>query len=47
MVVKLGFSLGDFLGSVIRGVKKKQKIIRYYRYTGFFAGTQRRHFVLY
>ena len=46
MVVKLGSSLGDFFGSVLRGVKKK-KIIRSYRYTGFFAGTRRRHFVLY
>ena len=49
MVVKLGSSLGDFLGSVLRGVNKKKRkiIIRSYRYTGFFAGTQRRHFVLY
>ena len=31
MVVKLGSSLGDSLGSVLRGVsKKKRKIIRSY-----------------
>ena len=30
MVVKLGSSLGDSLGSVLRGYKKKRKIIRSY-----------------
>ena len=47
--------LGIFWGHYLKGEKKKgevisdnkRKIIRSYRYIGFFTGTQRRHFVWY
>ena len=54
-VVKLGSSLKDFLGSLLKKKKslkdflgsllKRRNIIRSYQYIVFFAGTQRRHFV--
>ena len=53
-VVKLGSSLKDFLGSLLKkkslkdflgSLLKRRNIIRSYQYIVFFAGTQRRHFV--
>ena len=54
-MVKLGSSLKDFLGSLLKKKKslkdflgsllKRRNIIRSYQYIVFFAGTQRRHFV--
>ena len=35
MVVKLGSSLGDFLGSVLRGVKKGGKLLDLINILGF------------
>ena len=47
MVVKLGSSLGDSLGvSIKRGIKQSGKLLDLIDILGFFAGTQRRHFVL-